>query len=633
MNQQMLANPGTALKPLPRSPKAPLSGALLGEFGTLRSILSLVVLSTLLLPGIVSAQSAERPNSDELLPETTVAYVQIQNVRELFEKMGETNMGKMMEDENIAPLVGDLFQTAQDAYAEVEDRVGLSLEEIQSLPAGEICFAVIAPKRKPAAFVLIVDTDEESEAVDKALERGRDLAEESDVEIESEDTDDVTFEKFSVRGQQMAFFRLGGTVVVGNSQPEMEAIVERWMGREVEKIRPLKENRKFITIMNRCRGTKDVAPDMRFFADPIAFARTMMRGNPGAQIALNFLPILGLDGLLGVGGAAIMDELDCESVFHLHVLLSNPREGIFEMLALKPGDYEPEPWVPHDATFYTSTSWDVQKMLDEFVTIFESFNGEGSFAEDVEEEIMDEFDIDFRTNLIDQLEGRLTFVQWVGEEVAVNGQTFGLGAEINDHDEFMKVLDAIRDKADDDNIEEVDHKGITFWQMATDQIEKQRERMRESEFGPPVTVRIPQFCWGIIDNHFLLSDSPDFFKLAIETTRGKEPSLLDSDEYQKINRQMTRLLGTDVPGAVMISRPADTFKMFFELAQNEDTRGFLDEMADDNDYAKGVRDAIENNPLPDFEDIRKYFQPSGMYFTNDDTGYHMLGFQMKSDDE
>ena len=103
MNQQMLANPGTALKPLPRSPKAPL----LGEFGTLRSILSLVVLSTLLLPGIVSAQSAERPNSDELLPETTVAYVQIQNVRELFEKMGETNMGKMMEDENIAPLVGD----------------------------------------------------------------------------------------------------------------------------------------------------------------------------------------------------------------------------------------------------------------------------------------------------------------------------------------------------------------------------------------------------------------------------------------------------------------------------------------------------------------------------------------------
>ena len=179
MNQQMLANPGNALKPLPRSPKAPLSGALLGEFGTLRSILSLVVLSTLLLPGIVSAQSAERPNSDELLPETTVAYVQIQNVRELFEKMGETNMGKMMEDENIAPLVGDLLQTAQDAYAEVEDRVGLSLEEIQSLPAGEICFAVIAPKRKPAAFVLIVDTDEESEAVDKALERGRDLAEES----------------------------------------------------------------------------------------------------------------------------------------------------------------------------------------------------------------------------------------------------------------------------------------------------------------------------------------------------------------------------------------------------------------------------------------------------------------------
>lgn len=576
-------------------------------------------------------QAAERPRSDELLPETTVAYVQVQNVRELVEKLTDTNMGRMMADENIAPLVSDLFQTGKDAYAEVEDRIGLGLEEIQNLPAGEICLAVIAPKRKTPAFVLIVDTDEESETVDKALDRGREFASEMDLELESEETDDVTFEKFTVEGQKISFFRKGGTLVIGNNHDELVSIVDRWMGREVEKIRPLKENRKFITIMNRCRGTEETPADLRFFVDPIKLAKSATRGNAAAQIGLNFLPILGLDGLLGIGGAAIMNEMDFESVTHFHALLANPRAGIFEMLALKPGDYQPEPWVPENAISYISTSWDAPKMLDELTKMFDSFNGEGAFAEDVEEEIEDEFDFDLRSDLIEQLEGRITFMQWMGDEVSVNGGSFAAGAELKDPDKFMVVVDAIREEMGDGNVEEVDFKGTTFWQQSEERLEEMRERMKE--FGPDIEISIPQWCFGILDNHFIFSNSTDLFKLAIETNRGKKPALGESEKYEYVGRQMTKLLGTDVPAAVMYSQPADMFEMYFKLAKKDSTKDFLDEMADDNQYAAGVRDAFENNPLPDFEDIRKYFQPSGAFFTNDDTGYHMLMFQLRGDED
>ena len=66
--------------------------------------LTAFTLFALLSPTLCFSQAAQRPNSAELLPETTVVYVQVDNIRELTEKLQETNFGKMMVDENIAPV-------------------------------------------------------------------------------------------------------------------------------------------------------------------------------------------------------------------------------------------------------------------------------------------------------------------------------------------------------------------------------------------------------------------------------------------------------------------------------------------------------------------------------------------------
>lgn len=586
----------------------------------------------LALPVALFGQSAERPSSDQLLPETTVVYVQLHNFRELAAKLADSNGGKMMADERIAPLADDVWQSILDEYAKVEDTIGLSLEEIQSLPAGEICFAVVAPKRKNPVFLLIIDLDEENEAVDRALQRGREFAGEQGVEFETEEAAGVEFETFNVEGQKVSYFQRGGTLVIGTDQEVLTDVVTRWDGGTVDKIRPLKENRKFITIMNRCRGSKDLPADLRFFVDPISLAKSATRGNVMAQGALNFLPILGLDGLLAVGGAAIFDEMDFESVSHFHVLLANPRAGIFEMMALKPGSYEPQPWVPENSVLYMSTSWDVGKMYAEFEKIYDSFSGQGALQEEIDDEINDELGIDLKADLIDQLGGRATYVQWVGKEDAVfNGQTNALGVSLKDPEKFMEVvnifLDRIREEQGEDEIEEVEYHGITYWQQPADEVDKAREEIEEEV---PVAMRVPQPCFGLLEDHLLICDSPDFLKHAIDVARGKEKALQDEEQFRYVSRQMNRLLGTDVPGAVMYSRPEETMRMIFNAIKNDKTGEFLDEMAEENSFVASIRDALEDNPLPDFEEIKHYFPPSGAFITNDDTGYHMLGFQLKA---
>src|SRR5690606_12091782 len=117
---------------------------------------------------------------------------------------------------------------------------------------------------------------------------------------------------------------------------------------------------KFIAIMNRCKGAKDDPAQFSWFVDPIALFRVTARGNVGAQTALAFLPVLGLDGLQAVGGSLTFASGDFDMITHLHVLLEDPRTGVLEMLAMDAGDTTPENWVPADVGSYTTLNWDAQ---------------------------------------------------------------------------------------------------------------------------------------------------------------------------------------------------------------------------------------------------------------------------------
>ena len=596
-----------------------------------------LVMSALLTSSLF-AQDQKRPKSEHLLPETTVAYLQIDNVRDFVETLSESTVGQMLADEKIAPLAEELYAQAQSTYDEFETTVGLTLDEIQSLPAGEVCIAIVAPRRKDPCYVVIIDTDEESEAVTKAMDRARELADERGVEIETETTDDdFELEVMEIEGQEVTYLRKQGTILACTNRDVLDDILERWNGREAEKVRPLTKNRKFVTIMNRCRGSKEAPPEMRFFVDPIATARSYFRGNAGAQFALNALPILGLDGLLAIGGSAIMNEQEFEAVTHMHVMLSNPRAGLFEMLALKPGEYQPQTFVPHNITNYMTTSWDMDKFYAELAKIYNTFRGEGQFEEDVQNTVADEIGLDFREDILASFSGRVTFLQWVQDGKRFNDLTQGVALEIGDSEKCDELIESLLDKAreegDDDNISEEEYKNITIYQFGGPGAERRRERRekRLEERELDMDIRMPEPCAAIIGDHVVFSDSVDFIKRAIETDRGEEPGLGEDNQFEEVSKKMTRLLQSDSPAALMYSRPEESMRMYFNAGKSENSMEMLEKMAEGNERARGFIDAFKDNPLPDFDDVKKYFAPSGAFITSDDTGYHMLGFTLKPD--
>ena len=84
-----------------------------------------------------------------------------------------------------------------------------------------------------------------------------------------------------------------------------------------------------------------------------------------------------------------------------------------------------------------------------------------------------------------------------------------------------------------------------------------------------------------------------------------------------------------MPCMMSYNDPEDSMRFMFELAKGESVKGLLDMGAVENKYLAGLKGRLEENPLPDFEDVKKYFLPSGAFATVDDTGYHFLTFGLR----
>lgn len=607
----------------------------------------LLMTATFLAPHVAVAQ--QRPKAAKLLPENTLVYVQIDNFRQLAEDMQNSNFGRLLQDEQMAPLVEALYGEALSAYEDVKENVGVDLEDLMNLPSGEICFGLVAPKDGDFTPVFFVDVDPDTDTAGTLFDRGVELVENNGgtvedstfVDLTDADGNEISYKLIKNNGNdQFYVVERDSTYMITNDEMIATDIVSRWVEQPPEKDRTLADNRKFVTIMNRCKGTKDEPAEAAFFVDPIEIAKYSTRDNFAARAVMaGILPILGLDGLLGVGGSMILDEEGYESVLHMHVLLSNPKTGIFDMITLRPGIDSPEDWVPANVTSYMTAHVDVKKLFRKLEEMIDEANDDpGMTRRELEENINEELGIDFVEDVINGLEGRVTWAQWNEETVRINSASNIIAAKLNDPDKFREVINkviAVAMDEGDDNLEEKTYEGYTYWQMPDSQIERMEERRlerNEERDNFEVNVRFPQPSFGIIDDYLVFSENPAALRHVMETAKGDHESLADSENYNNIMDHMKRQLGTDAPSLTLFSNPAEQMEWMFQLAESDDIKGLLEEGSAENKYVDGLKKALEDNPLPDFKDIAKYFPPSGGFMTVDEAGYHFMIFQLRAED-
>ena len=613
----------------------------------------------------------ERPKTEMILPETTVALVQVPNFRDALEKLKESSMGRMAADEAVTPLIDGLWEEAETAYGEVQEDVGLELSDLTSLPDGEITFAVIAPRRQNPEYLIIMDLTQEEGVLDRVMERGREILDSPIYDLSDEDDtggddeaaaneDGFEIDSFRVDGKKVHFFRHESTLVACTSLSELNDLIERWMGREVEKTRPLSANRKYVTIMKRCEGTDALDPEFRFFVDPIRVAKSSTLGNPSARTVVSVLRLLGFDSLAAIGGTMFLDVEEYESVMHGHVLLSNPRTGIFNLLAFKPTEYAPEEFVPKAVVNHSMISVDAPKAYAELTKIVDAFLDdsfvddeyfertveETSFVDDeyfertVEETVNEEFGISLKEDIIDSIDGRMTWFQWI-EEPAVIGTCSAIAFRLNDTEKFKTLFEEMVDEANGNlspkkakknvqpSFESRDYRDITIYAEPRSKIEARNERKDEKQEQTETRFETPQVA--IFGDCLVISlNSDKLMKTMIDTHLGEGDKLVDDENYSRIVDESQLLLGNELPMANFYVDLKRQLKWMMEVINTEQTGKVMDSAAERNKFIAGFKRRLDENPLPDFDQLEQYFSQTGGYMSEDDTGLHILFFTLKS---
>ncbi len=586
--------------------------------------------------------SAERAPAPELFPENTVVYFRVSSAPELVEKFQQTGLGRIGADEQIRPLIAQLYGSAAEAFTQVEQRVGSSLDELLKLPQGEIAVGVVASESGPPNVAVLVDFGDQGEMVDKLFDRLR--TEVSQLKTETVDDVEVLIAARPNRPDRPAvIFKKDETAVVTTNLELSRTLLARWGGGQEQS---LTTNKKFGAIMSRCVAKKEEPPQVTWFVDPIELARGILQGNFAAQAGLALLPALGLDGLSGVGGSVTLATESFDIVSHTHLLLENPRTGVLDMIALKSGDMTPENWVPADVSNYFTLHWDLSKTFTGGSTLYDSFRGEGSFAALVKRRFSDQLDIDFEKELLPALDGRISHAMWYERPIRPGAETRALAFKLTDAGAssatLMKAVNRFNDR-----LTGKDYGGYRYYQFTPrgrqDAAAGGGEGATEAEQPLPDDPRAArrairqrqQPCVTILGDYLVFTNRPTAMEKVIATHNDSSQSLATQLDYKVTAAKLRRLQRDREAAMVTFDRPEEQMRALYDLLTADSTREWLAARVDRNRGFKALHDSLADHPLPPFSVISQYLAPGGGILTNEETGIHYIGFALRrgSDDE
>ncbi len=558
-----------------------------------------------------------RPPAARLLPEKTVLMVSVADCPDLAKRFMNTALGRMSQDPQLNPLVKQLYGSLADVVANLRDRIGLSLPEILAIPQGEFTFALVPTEDEGLAAVVLLDTGSQLASARGLWQRVSEALDKSGAAKSQETVAGAALTIYDGLGPQqrkVIFFEKDACLVLASDIQVVRSILDVWNGGAAK---TLNDNANFAAIFRRCRGEKGEEAQVIGYVDPISLFRAAGQRNPGVQVALALLPTLGLDGFQGAGGSLAFDAGQFDSIVHAHLLLENPRSGVFDVLALTDGESTPEPWAPNDVVNYITFHWDFKRSYKAVEKIYDSLRGEGSLASQIKQRFEEPLGFDPVSRILPALEGRVTYFNWIERPVTPTSQALLVALKLKDSAAVGKVLETIVSKSKGDLVRQ-SFSGKDYFQVSVG------GRNRPPDAPPP-----PRPCFAVFGDYLIITSHSSLFEKVVATADKPGDSLGDALDYKLVATKLVRRSGGKKAAMLGFQRPDEGLRFLYELAVGEQTRQRLKAQAEGNPFFKTLNSALEAHPLPPFEVLQRYLAPGGTVVVDDETGLHYTDFSLR----
>lgn len=631
------------------------------------SVLVRVALVLVLISSSASAQEVIRGAS--LLPNTTKAYLSIENVGLLREKFDATQLGELVKDPVMQPFVEDLRKQIDAKLGKSGVKIGIDWEDLEGVYGGEVCIAAVQPEgdKKQHALVLVVDVGENKDAAVALLDKvSKNLiakeAKKTVRKVGAVEMSVFTFpkKKDETVARQVSQVLTGGRIIASDHLATAEGVVRRLTGDRKDALEHLDA---FHATQERCqKELGDTAPHASFYVDPFGYAEVVRASAGGRKKrGTDLLKVLvnqGFTAIKGVGGNIVFATGEHEFVYRAFVyappVVRKPDDKSKDKydLAARMLDFPEsenlisQPWIPRHVATYASFNVKVKQAFDYVETLVDEMAGDKGVFRDVIQSIKDDPagpQIDIPKDLIGNMGERATLLTDYRLPITPKSERLAVAIELTD----AKTVAATIDKAmsADPDAKKRTFDGHVIWEILN---EEEGDKLEVKIDGPGALGgdeeddepkrSLPNSAVCVANGQLIIASHVDFVVDMLKKVPGST-SLGDSADYKIVNAALDKL-GAGKESVRGFSRTDETYRPTYELIKQgkmPEAETLLAKVLNrllGPDEEGVLRDQeIDGSKMPDFDAVRRYLGPSGMFTRSEGSGWYITGILLTKDTE
>ncbi len=611
---------------------------------------------------VLTAPARPAPEADQLLPSTTKAFLSIPDVQEFGRRWSETQLGKLSADPIMEPFASDLHRQLRDRLLNGSFSVALSWDELFAACSGELCVAAIQPGNDPkahASVLLLEVTDRQAEAeqvLAKVAEELQRRGAQRTVKRVGEHeviTQQIPRRRGELESETVIRFLVDDLLVIGNHEPTCLEILERLSGKrqDAEVLQSLPAYRQ---VMDRVAAeSASSSPQLRWYVDPFGYAQVLRTASGGPKKRrkdmLAILQAEGFDAIQGLGGY-VHFTTDGYEILHRTQIYAPPLPGAarrYERSARilsfpNTEEWTIPDWVPRDLATFTQFNCGIQQAFEDAKTLVDAVAGDEGFFEDLLTSIKDDPNgpqIDVRQKFVRYLGQRVTVLSDHVYPVTPKSERMLVAVEVTDAEAVRQTVHQAL--VSDPEARQLEINGHTVWEI----IDQEDPQAPDLDLGldgidpignVPATVEeeeerlLRNSAVTVAQGHLMIATHVDMLQRLLQE-RPESDQLSRCEDYQLVVRQLQRA-GSGADAVRSFSRTDEDYRPTYELIrqgrmpESESLLGkLLNRVLGPEDEEVLRQQQLDGSQLPDFEAVRRYLGPAGLYLRSEKDGWFATG--------
>jgi hypothetical protein len=376
---------------------------------------------------------------------------------------------------------------------------------------------------------------------------------------------------------------------------------------------------------------------------------------------LRVLPNQGFDAIQGVGGYVYLSTGDQEIVHRTMVYapaVEDEQDSRYRraarMLEFPNTDtLQPQDFVARDLGSYFTFNWKMREAFEHSKSLVNELLGgekDGDLMEDIIAGLAEDKDgpqVNLRTDLVAHFAERASMVTDCRRPITPESERLMFAVELTDAEAVRATIDkAFRT---DPDAEKREFEGHVIWEIIKDeeQIEVDELQIEGGEideiFNPWAVENVPEVeeeqeeaqilpnsAITVANGHLIVATHVDFIVEMLQRPLGTE-LLTDAADYQQVIDELAKI-GANRSSFQFFARTDETYRPTYELIRQgkmPESKTVLGRVLNRllGPDEKGIlrKQEIDGSKMPDFDAVRRYLGPSGMFVQSEEDGWFMAG--------